>query len=50
MPVPEKKEIKSKNFNPSDVFGDYLDFEVSSGMDGWSFCKTIIEHHGDVIY
>ena len=50
LPVPDKREIKSKNYPPSEVFGDYIDFEVSSGMDGWSFCKTIIEHNGDIIY
>lgn len=37
VPPARKPEIKSKNYPPSEVFGDYLDFESEYNMDNWSF-------------
>jgi len=52
LPLPgvEKFEIKSKKIHPSEVFGDYEDFEADSNIGSWSFCKTIHEIDNSNIY
>lgn len=44
VPVPAHFEIKSRDFPPNEVFGDYDDFESDFNLDNWSFCKTILDN------
>lgn len=50
LPALEYKEHKSRDLPPNEVFGDYQDFESDQNIGNWSFCKTIIEYDGSVIY
>lgn len=49
LPGVPKPELKSRDFPPSDVFGDYEDFESEFNTDNWSFCKTIIHESNNLM-
>ena len=42
-------EHRSQNIPPSDVFGEYDDFEDESNIGNWSVCKTILDISHDLL-